>query len=156
MSRSHTQKRNRQGSLLVALQFALLLLLAVLAAPNALRGAVPMATWIAAAVAIALAFWTLRHNRLGNFNIHPTPKTWGTLVTTGPYRWIRHPMYTSVLIGAAALASISDPVQGWLAWSALAIVLLAKSIIEERWMREKHFGYARYCRESKRFVPWVF
>lgn len=156
MSLSHAKKRNLQGSLLVALQFALLLLLAVLAAPNALRGAVPIGTWIAAGVAIALAIWTLRHNRLGNFNIHPTPKTRATLVTTGPYRWIRHPMYTTVLIGAAALASISDPVQGWPAWAALAIVLLGKSIIEERWMREKHFAYARDCCESKRFVPWVF
>jgi protein-S-isoprenylcysteine O-methyltransferase Ste14 len=156
MSLSHTQKRNRLGSVLVALQFALLLLLAALAAPNVLRGAVPMGTLIGAGVSIAVAFWTLMHNRLGNFNIHPTPKAWGTLVTTGPYRWIRHPMYTSVLIGAAALASISDPLQGWAAWAALAIVLLVKSIFEERWMREQHFGYARYSRESKRFVPWVF
>jgi protein-S-isoprenylcysteine O-methyltransferase Ste14 len=144
------------GTLLVILQFGLLFVLAALTAPNVLHGVIPLGAFILAAASIALAAWTLVHNRPGNFNIRPTPKFHGVLVTTGPYRWIRHPMYTSVLLGAGALAWTSSPLIGWVTWSALAIVLLLKSTLEERWMREKHSGYVAYILRSKRFLPWLF
>lgn len=81
-------------NLLVALQFALLFVLAALAASNVLHGDIPSAAFMLALASVALATWTMAHNRLGNFNIRPAPKAHGLLVTTGPYRWIRHPMYT--------------------------------------------------------------
>ena len=142
--------------MLVALQFGFLLLLPALAVPAVLSGKIPTLAFVFAAMSVTLFLWTLVHNKLGNFNIRPTPKSFGHLVTTGPYRQIRHPMYTSVLLGAASLALMSDPLPGWTAWSALAMVLWVKSIIEERWMREAHPGYDAYCRVSKRFVPWIF
>jgi protein-S-isoprenylcysteine O-methyltransferase Ste14 len=144
------------GTLLVALQFGLLLMLAAVAGPTVLHGSIPPATFLLALASVALAAWTLVHNRPGNFNIRPAPKVHGVLVTSGPYRWIRHPMYTWVLLGAAALAWASSPLIGWAAWSALAIVLFVKSTFEERWMREKHPEYADYTRQSKRFLPWLF
>ena len=150
------QNRNLLGAWLVALQFGLLIGLAALALPRVLSGAIPLGAGMMAGASMALAAWTLLHNKPGNFNIRPTPKVLGALVTTGPYHWIRHPMYTSVLLGGAALASMSNPLMGWLAWSALAMVLLAKSALEERWMREQHPGYDAYTLKSKRFLPWVF
>ena len=144
------------GSLLVAMQFGLLLLLAALAASNVMHGVIPAGAFLLAGTSVVLAAWTLFHNRPGNFNIRPTPKVRGVLVTTGSYRWIRHPMYTSVLLGGAALAWTSSPLLGWVTWSALAIVLFKKSTLEERWMCEKHPGYAAYLLRSKRFLPWLF
>jgi len=149
------RKRKLAGTLLVALQFCALVGLIMLASPLALRGAVPLLALLLAGASIALAAWTLVHNKPGNFNIRPTPKAWGTLITTGPYRLIRHPMYTSVLLGGAALALIASSALSWAAWSALALVLVLKSKLEERWMREQHLDYVAYARESKRFIPWV-
>lgn len=156
MPRFTIQTRKWLGTWLVALQFGLLMLQTALAAPKVLQGIIPVASWLMAGASIALATWTLRHNKLGNFNIRPTPKVSGVLVTSGPYRWIRHPMYTSLLLGTGALAWTSDPVIGWLTWFALAIVLLLKSTLEERWLREQYPGYAAYRRVSKRWVPWLF
>ena len=156
MSLFTLRKRKLLGTLLVALQFGLLAGLAVLASPQVVSGAIPWGPGVLAGTSIALAAWTLIHNRPGNFNIRPTPKSWGTLITSGPYRHIRHPMYTSVLLGAAALAGLSTSLQGWLAWTALAGVLWLKSSFEERWMREQHPGYGAYAQETKRFLPWLF
>ena len=144
------------GTLWVALQFGLLLMLAALAASNVMHGVIPAGAFMLAGTSVVLAAWTLVYNRPGNFNIRPVPKIHGVLVTTGPYRWIRHPMYTSVLLGAGALAWTSSPLIGWVTWLALAIVLLKKSTLEERWMCAKHPGYAAYILRTKRFLPWLF
>ena len=156
MSLFSIHKRNRIGTLLVALQFGFMLLLPALAAPAIVQGKVPISAILLAISSMVLFVWTLVHNRLGNFNIRPTPKSWGVLITTGPYRLIRHPMYTSVLLGGASLALMADPLPGWSAWTALALVLFVKSIVEERWLNEVHPGYSSYRRASKRFIPWLF
>jgi protein-S-isoprenylcysteine O-methyltransferase Ste14 len=133
-----------------------MLLLAVLALPTVTRGAIAPASWLLAVASLALSVWILLHNRLGNFNIQPTPKQHGVLVTSGPYRWIRHPMYTTVMLGAAALAVMSEPLAAWLTWICLAGVLWIKSQFEEQWMQEQHPGYAAYMQNSKRFIPLIF
>lgn len=142
------------GNLLVLLQFGLLLLLAAAAAPAAMAGAIAMPAWALAAASMALALWTLAHNRIGNFNIRPVPKAGGRLITSGPYGRIRHPMYTAVLLGAAALAWLAHPA-AWLAWAALCAVLWFKSTLEERAMAQQHPAYAAYRQRTRRFVPWL-
>jgi len=104
---------------------------------------------------VLLAAWTLLHNRLGNFNIHPQPRQNGRLITTGPYRWIRHPMYSAVLLGAAALAAAAPGVLAWLLWAMLWGVLLSKALLEERWLAQIYPHYTHYCQRSKRFLPWL-
>ena len=150
------KQRQFAGYLLVALQFGLLLVLAVLAAPKLWQGHLPVVSLVLAGLSVLLGVWTLAYNRVGNFNIHPVPKAGGTLVTGGPYQWIRHPMYSAVLLGAAAMAWLAEPLVGVTAWGALLGVLLTKASLEERWLREHHTGYAAYFQQSKRFVPWVF
>ena len=146
----------RLGSLLVLLQFGLLACLSVLAAAAWSRGTAALASGLLAAASVLLGGWALWHNRLGNFNIHPAPKPEGVLVMRGPYRLMRHPMYSAVLLAAAALASRAGGELGWLLWTGLFGVLLIKARLEESWLRQHHPAYANYCKSCKRFVPWVF
>lgn len=148
-------QRQRQGTALVILQFGLLLLLAWMAAPRTWRGEWPPVSVLLAALSVALAVWTLVYNQLGNFNIHPAPKANGTLITSGPYRRIRHPMYSAVLLGGAALAAAAEPGWAWLIWAALLGVLWIKASLEEVWLREHYPPYDAYCHSSKRFIPGV-
>lgn len=150
------RQREWLGILLVALQFGLLAVLAWLVLPAVLAWTIPGAAWITAVLAVLLALWAFTANRPGNFNIRPLPKQGGVLVTTGPYSWIRHPMYTSFLLGAWALARTAASDEAWLAWWALSLVLWFKSTLEERWMLAQHPGYAHYREQTKRFVPWVY
>jgi len=145
--------RHRVGSALVAAQFGLLavLLWSASSHPQDLAAAAVLLAGLSA----ALAAWTIAHNRLGNFNIHPQPHVRGQLITSGPYRWVRHPMYSAVLLGAAALATATDLDWAWAQWLALLGVLSAKALLEERWLKQKYPSYAIYCRHSKRFLPWV-
>lgn len=140
------------GRLLVAVQFALL---GWLIWPfSAQAWSLPALALLACAV--ALGGWTLAYNRPGNFNIRPEPKASGRLVTGGPYRYLRNPMYSAVLLFAAAeLVAYRDP---WkiACWVALAAVLLAKAMLEERGLRAMFPDYAAYAKRVRRFIPGVF
>jgi protein-S-isoprenylcysteine O-methyltransferase Ste14 len=144
------------GQLLVGLQFALVAAVAVPAARPFLTGLAGAGAWLVMVCGIALGAWALAFNRPGNFNIRPTPREGGQLVQSGPYRWIRHPMYSAVLLVAAACAWADASAWAWLAMAALATVLSVKAGWEERWMAAKHPGYAAYCIRTHRFVPRVF
>jgi protein-S-isoprenylcysteine O-methyltransferase Ste14 len=106
-------------------------------------------------LSVLLAAWALIANRPGNFKIVPEPKQGGKLVTHGPYHYIRHPMYSSLLLFAAVCAIVIDGWWAWFNWLALLLVLVFKSAIEEHYLL-KHFPlYESYCKRSKRFVPWL-
>ncbi len=140
------------GHLLVAAQFALL---AWLIWPlTAQAWSLPALALLGCA--LALGVWTLTHNRPGNFNIRPEPKASAKFVTSGPYRFVRNPMYCAVLLFAAAFVlAYGDP---WkiLCWLALALVLLAKALLEERGLRATFPGYAEYAARVRRFIPRLF
>lgn len=140
------------GRALVALQFGLLAALGW----RAWASPAPWSGWIAGLVLVSagLAAWALAANRPGNFNIRPTPRDGGILVTGGPYRWIRHPMYTAVLFGAAAAVLKASRAADALLWLALLAVLVAKAAIEEQALAERDPTYRAYAARTRRFLPW--
>ena len=137
--------------LLVALQFGLMGLMVLRSDPARIGPA------FGALVAAGLAFglWAISANRPGNFNIRPDPKEGGTLVTGGPYRWVRHPMYLAVLLVMAAFVVAGDAAQAVL-WLLLAAVLDAKAVREERGLALVHPGYAAYRGRTRALIPFVF
>jgi protein-S-isoprenylcysteine O-methyltransferase Ste14 len=140
------------GRLLVVAQFALIAWLIWPLTPQ--RWSLPALALLGCALVLGL--WTIFHNRPGNFNIRPEPKASGQLVTGGPYRYVRNPMYSALLLFATAeVVAYGDP---WkiLCLLALALVLLAKATLEERGLREQHAGYAEYAKRVRRFVPGLF
>jgi protein-S-isoprenylcysteine O-methyltransferase Ste14 len=140
------------GRLLVAVQFALIGWLIWPLTPQAWS---PQALALLAC-SVVLGLWTLFHNRPGNFNIRPEPKASGRLVTNGPYRYMRNPMYSALLLFAAAEVLAYADMRKIACWIMLAFVLLAKAMLEERALRALFPGYAAYARRVRRFIPGVF
>ncbi len=140
------------GRLLVAAQFALIAWLIWPFTPQVWSSP----ALVLVACSIALGVWTLAHNRLGNFNIRPEPKTSGRLVTSGPYRFVRHPMYSALLFFAASEVIAYGDAWKVAGWCALALVLFAKAMLEERGLREQFAGYAEYAQRVRRFIPGLF
>lgn len=139
------------GRGLVVLQFGLLAIMAwrVWGSP-ASSGVLALSLLAGSAL---LAIWALTANRPGNFNIRPTPRPGGMLVTSGPYRWVRHPMYSAVLLAAAAAAVTAGGLADAVLWWALLAVLLVKAGLEERALVRRFPDYAAYTSRTWRFLP---
>jgi protein-S-isoprenylcysteine O-methyltransferase Ste14 len=109
--------------------------------------------WPLVVAAAAVGAWTLAHNRPGNFSVMPEPRATARLVTTGPYAYVRHPMYTAVMLASLALAAGWNTPLHWIALVALVVVLWVKAAREERLLAARFPGYAAYAARTPRFLP---
>ena len=139
------------GGLLVACQFALLLLLA--ATTDWRDTTLPALPFFIAS--LLLAGWAVKVMRLGHFNVLPTIKSGAILITHGPYRYIRHPMYASLLLAGAGLLLISCSWLRLAAFLALWLVLSCKIRIEEKLLADHFPAYSSYRKHSRMLFPWL-
>lgn len=80
----------------------------------------------------------------------------GGLVTRGPYRYWRHPIYASIIYFAWA-GQIEKPAAIPLALAGVVTLgLFARMLIEERFLREAYPEYAEYAKHARRLIPFVF
>ena len=105
---------------------------------------------------IMLGIWALFTMSLRNLRILPEVKPGGQLMTNGPYRWIRHPMYSALLLVTLALVLDHWSALRFGIWLILFIVLLAKLTYEEALLREAFPEYTNYERRTYRLIPFVF
>lgn len=136
---------------LVAAQFALITAL-LLVLPLSLNPFI-LAVQI---IAIAIGIWAVATMHLGEFNIVPDPRDETEIITHGPYRFIRHPMYFSILLFFIPLL-IRYP--DWIAiglYTALFLALFIKLSYEEHLLSENLPEYIGYQQRSKRLIPFLF
>lgn len=86
----------------------------------------------------------------------PAPTPTGALVDRGVYRFVRHPIYTGLVLAAVggSIYAVSPLALGLTA--VLAVILDLKSRREEEWLRERFAGYAAYAARTKRFIPGLY
>jgi protein-S-isoprenylcysteine O-methyltransferase Ste14 len=95
--------------------------------------------------------------RLGaNFTTVPYPKDQSTLMEIGPFRFVRHPMYSGAIFMAL----------GWALWvhcwltlgytMALLVFFDIKSRREEQWLKAKFSRYEIYQKRVRKLIPFVY
>lgn len=123
----------------------------------------PFPAWLrwsgAGVTALGIGFFGWAHQALGNnWTIVLALSGQHQLVTSGPYRWIRHPMYTGFfIIGIGFLLLSANWLVGLLYLGSLLVMYLARVRAEEEMMIGR-FGdeYRRYMQRTGRLLPRLF
>jgi protein-S-isoprenylcysteine O-methyltransferase Ste14 len=99
-------------------------------------------------VGAAIVFWVLRTNSHASSII--TVEREQPVITHGPYRWVRHPMYTGFLSMLAALPLLLGSYRAEVFFLPLAALFVVRLLAEERFLRTELPGYAAYMNKTKR------
>lgn len=106
-------------------------------------------------VAVLLMFWARLTLGFRSFHLSAKPAS-GGLITNGPYRFLRHPIYAAVLLfifsAIASNFSIQNAALGLLGTAGA----LARVSMEEALLRREFTEYTAYARRTKRLIPFVF
>lgn len=110
---------------------------------------------VAQVAAFILMIWARRTFGGRSFHLGADPSE-GGLVTTGPYRFVRHPIYTAVCLFVWASAVGSPAIRTVLLALLVTIGAVVRSICEEHLLLRRYPDYAVYSRNTKRMIPFVF
>lgn len=86
----------------------------------------------------------------------PRPRTGVSLVIDGPYRYIRHPMYTAILL--LTLAWTLENLLWWriVAEGILLTVIVIKLLYEEEMLKDIFSDYKDYMKQTRRLIPFLW
>ena len=134
--------------------FILVVSLVLLVVRNAIfaSGIIPIAVQ---GMSVALMVWARTTFGRRSFHAGADP-TRGGLVTTGPYKYIRHPIYASILyfMWAAVYSSPAD-INIFLGITG-TLGLSLRIYSEEKLIVEQYPQYTEYARGTKRVIPYLF
>jgi protein-S-isoprenylcysteine O-methyltransferase Ste14 len=95
--------------------------------------------------------------RLGaNFTAVPYPKDQATLIETGPFQFVRHPMYSGAIFMALGWALL---VHSWLTLGYVVVLFVffdIKTRREEQWLKAKFSDYAAYQKRVQKLIPFIY
>jgi protein-S-isoprenylcysteine O-methyltransferase Ste14 len=155
--------KGKRGEWYVAAQFAILLL--IILGPRTWGGWPPWAfpaNWLVASVGMACLVGGGCLALAGVVKVGraltplPYPGAEAALQETGVYRYVRHPMYSGVLLGALGWALVR---RGWLTLAYVALgwaFLELKVRREERWLVERFPAYPEYRERVAKFIPFLY
>lgn len=116
----------------------------------------PWYAWVFYLAGWLLGLWSLAVMGPGNLNAAPDVLPEGHLVTRGPYRVIRHPMYAAILLVLIPLVGSDPSIIRISVLILLLLNLLLKIRYEEQKLRNKFLHYKEYSSGTWRLLPPVY
>lgn len=105
------------------------------------------------AIGIGISIWA-RLTLGANWSGVVTLKKDHELIRKGLYRWIRHPIYTGILLGMIGSAMIKGHLRGWLGFVIVLATFYFKARREERFLHQEFgSGFEEHTRSTGMFLP---
>lgn len=92
----------------------------------------------------------------GSFSLFPELPKNASLVTSGPYEIIRHPIYSGILLFALVSIINYTTLFRLLALLILTLIVLYKVHLEEEYLEHRFGEYKHYKGKTKRLIPYLY
>jgi protein-S-isoprenylcysteine O-methyltransferase Ste14 len=119
--------------------------------------AVQVAGYAGFLLAMAVTYWAMAVNPFLATTVRIQDDRGQYVVTAGPYRYVRHPMYSAILIMWPGIALALGSWWALLPAAVIAIVFVIRTSLEDRMLQAELLGYAEYAQHTRyRLVPGVW
>lgn len=105
---------------------------------------------------IILALWSFYNMGSESFSPFPEPKKNNKFVESGPYKYIRHPMYTGMILIALTLFISNMSIVSFTVLAIFLYIIDEKATVEEKFLTDLHSQYKTYQEITKKFIPFVY
>jgi protein-S-isoprenylcysteine O-methyltransferase Ste14 len=120
----------------------------------------PAVQWAGTGLLLAtmlFMIWTMRTNSFAAPVVKIQKERGQTVITTGPYAIVRHPLYFGALFYVAATSLVLGSWWGLATVPLVALGLAVRIGVEEKALREGLHGYDDYARRLRwRLIPFVW
>ncbi len=155
--------KNSRGEWFVVVQTILFALIVISPAwltipldlPRGVRAACVVLGLALGLAGAALAFGGL-FSLGSNLSVLPHPKDDATLVRSGAYAIVRHPIYSGLILGAVGWGLLNASLTTLIYAAVLFVFFDVKSRREERWLARKFPDYADYRTQVRKLIPFIY
>ena len=91
-----------------------------------------------------------------NLTAVPYPKEDAVLVESGAFRFVRHPIYSGIILGSFGWGLLTNSLFALLLAMVLFIFFDLKSRREEQWLSEKYVDYTAYQSRVRKLIPLIY
>ena len=140
----------KKGAIYVFIQFACIVFLLIHTSFQLSWGGVVQL------IAVVLALWSVYVMQRSRFNIFPNVKKGSILLKSGPYKRIRHPMYTSILLFFLPTLVFNGSITTIVVYLVLLLNLLFKLKYEEQLLSMEFDLYEEYKSQSFHLIPFIY
>jgi protein-S-isoprenylcysteine O-methyltransferase Ste14 len=118
---------------------------------------VSVAAYAGVIVSFLLVFAVIRENAFLSRFVEVQKEKGHKVITTGPYRYVRHPMYVGVIILLYSIPVALGSLWTLLPATVLTLLFVIRTHLEDKTLHEELEGYKSYSRTVKyRLLPWVW
>ena len=107
-------------------------------------------------IGLALGFWAVVTMKLDNLSVTPDVRKDSKFVVTGPYKVIRHPMYSAVLLTFLPFVLDRPSLYLSIVFLSLLTTLVIKLNYEETLLKNHFKEYEEYSKHSWRLIPYIY
>jgi protein-S-isoprenylcysteine O-methyltransferase Ste14 len=123
--------------------------------------AVPIAVQVAAFACIVLSllliYWVMLENPFLSRVVEVQTERSHRVVTSGPYRYVRHPMYSGIIVLFVCIPLALGSFWSLIPAAILVLLILVRTLLEEKTLRTELEGYKAYAERVRyRVLPGVW
>jgi len=110
---------------------------------------IKVVAFIGIILSLVLVFWVMKENTYLSRIVEIQKERGHRVITTGPYRYVRHPMYFSVMVLFNSIPIALGSLWSLIPSAVLTLIILIRTFLEDKTLHEELQGYNSYAEKVK-------